>query len=264
MPNFPTSIDTDASLFLAVNNLRTQLTGAIDASTLTIPVISTTNFPDSGFVTILSGPDITQAEAIRYTSKTATTFIATERGAGSTPALAHGSGNNVDLTVVAAHHNELKDAVIAVENFLGISGSENFVPKDPATGNVVISGTLTLPALTASSDAIAVNSDFDMLGNTIKSAGVVVIQPEPPSVVTSGLLWFDTDESDLIAELPGGITNASGTFTQSLTISGVPVATGTSFSGTRAFFTAPTSGASATVENIVVIEGGIIQSWSQS
>ncbi len=340
MPNFPTSIDTDESLFLAVNNLRTQLTASISAATLTIPVDSTANFPDTGFITILTGTDITQAEAISYTSKTATTFTASARGAGGTPASAHDAGNNVDLTVVAAHHNELKDAIIAVENFLGIAGSENFVPKDPATGNVVLSGTLSVQddtvvsgtlfvqgdtlvsgalsvqgdtvvsgtftavtgtfteSLTISGVAVPLSvdlqsaydngdgtivivvgkpvaisgpgvvvttaGDIDMQGNVLKNAGVVVIQPEPPDITVSGLLWFDTDEFELTAELTGGITNASGTFTESLTISGVPTATGTSLSVTRSFFTAPTSGAAATVENIVVIEGGIIQSWGQT
>jgi len=139
MVNFPNSFDTDGTLFIAVNNLRTTLTSSIDASTLTIPVVTTSGFPDVGFITILSDEnDITQAEAIAYNSITSTTFSATQRGAGNTPALPHDSGDNVDLTIVAAHHNELKDAVIELEHFVGVSGSANFLRVDStALGDLV-------------------------------------------------------------------------------------------------------------------------------
>ena len=142
MPNYPGSLDDDISLFLAVNNARTRLTSSISISDLTIPVVTTSGFPNQGFITILTNPDdITEAEAISYVGVTETTFSGTQRGAGGTPIFAHGTGNNVDLTVMAEHHNELKDAIIELEKFVGVSGSENFVPKD-AQGNVIISGTL--------------------------------------------------------------------------------------------------------------------------
>ncbi|MBD3260425.1 MAG: hypothetical protein GF334_01885 [Candidatus Altiarchaeales archaeon] len=143
MPNYPTSRDDDSSLYVAVNNKRTQLTSDITDSDLVIPVITTSGFPTSGFITILSNPDdITQAEAIEYNSITPTTFSATQRGAGDTPALSHDSGDNVDLTIVAAHHNELKDAIIALQDVVGVSGSENF-PRFDAAGNIIVPGNVT-------------------------------------------------------------------------------------------------------------------------
>lgn len=143
MTNYPGSLDDDISLFLVVNNARTRLTSNINTLDLTIPVVTTSGFPNQGFVTILSNPDdITEAEAIAYTGVTETSFSGTLRGAGDTPIFAHATGNNVDFTVMAEHHNELKDAVITLEQTVGISGSYNFVPKD-AQGNVVVSGTLT-------------------------------------------------------------------------------------------------------------------------
>jgi hypothetical protein len=143
MVNFPVSFDNDASLYLVVNNKRTQLTSSINNSTLTIPVVSTAGFPSVGFITILSSGDITKAEAIKYTSIDATNFFATQRGAGNTIAVTHNISDNVDLTVVADHHNELKDAVIALENFVGISGAENFLRIDDF-GNVVVPNSLTV------------------------------------------------------------------------------------------------------------------------
>jgi len=239
MVNFPTSLDDNVSLFLAGNNLRTTLTSTIDSSTLTIPVVTTTGYPSTGFVSILTGTDITATEAIQYISTTPTQFNASVRGADGTIAVVHDAGNNVDFTIVAAHHNELKNAVIVLENFVGVSGSENFLPQDES-GNIVVSGTGTfttsltvsgIPVITEADDLFVnqtgdtMSGDLDMDGNVVRNAGVVVIQPEEPAITVSGLLWFDTDESDVIASLPGGITNASGTFTQSLTISGVPVGT---------------------------------------
>ncbi|KKN13865.1 hypothetical protein LCGC14_1002010 [marine sediment metagenome] len=163
MPNYPGSLDDDVSLFLAVNNARTRLTSGISISDLTIPVVTTSGFPNQGFVTILSNPDdITEAEAIAYTGFTETSFSGTGRGAGGTPIFAHAVGNNVDLTVMAEHHNELKDAVITLEQVVGISGSHNFVPKD-AQGNVIISGTLTV------SGTSSLEGNVDTFGNLTAS-----------------------------------------------------------------------------------------------
>ncbi len=143
MVNFPVSFDDDTTLFVAVNNLRTQLTSSIDASTLTIPVTSTTGFPSTGFISILTGTDITLTEAIKYTSLTSTQFNASERGAGGTTAATHQINDNVDFTIVASHHNELKDAVLELEQFVGVSGSENFLRINDS-GNVFIPGTLNV------------------------------------------------------------------------------------------------------------------------
>jgi len=142
MVNFPTSLDDNVSLFLAGNNLRTTLTSSIDNSTLTIPVVTTTGYPSTGFVSILTGTDITATEAIQYTSITPTQFNASARGGDGTIAVSHQNGDNVDFTIVAAHHNELKNAVIELENFVGVSGSENFLGQDDF-GNVIVTGNFT-------------------------------------------------------------------------------------------------------------------------
>jgi len=143
MVNFPQSFDDDDSLFLAVNNLRTQLTVAMTDSDTTATVVTTTGFPPTGYISILTGDDILDMEAITYSGTTDFTFLNLDRGADGTEAFEHFAGNNVDQTIVAQHHNELKDAIIILEEFVGVSGSENFVPKDEF-GNVTITGALTL------------------------------------------------------------------------------------------------------------------------
>jgi hypothetical protein len=68
---------------------------------------------------------------------------------------------------------------------------------------------------------------------------------------------------DILAATVSHVVAASGTFSDSLTVSGVPVHTSAGLTATKTFYTAPTSGASATILNTVVVEGGIIRTWSQ-
>ena len=203
--NYPNSLDDDSSLFVAVNNLRTTLTSDIDDSQLTIPVVTTAGFPNSGFITILSNPDdITQAEAIRYEGVTPTTFSGTERGAGGTAAFSHGAGTSVDLTVVADHHNVLKDAVIELEKFVGVSGSENFLPQDQF-GNVTIQGDLTV--VSGTFDNLAVQEPFTTSSGvfidslTVSGTPVVIGSPDITTDRTRGGIWIDASGADIIASL---------------------------------------------------------------
>jgi hypothetical protein len=201
MPNFPGSLDDDVSLYLAVNNARTRLTSGISESELTIPVVTTSGFPSQGFITILSNPDdITEAEAIRYDGISETTFSGVERGAGGTPIFPHFTQDNVDLTVMAEHHNELKDAIIEIEKILGVSGSHNFVPKD-AQGNAIVSGTLTAENLfeagwiTASGNLVVCGEaefkdDVYFATNTLVS-GTATFGVLPASTVPQTISVFD-------------------------------------------------------------------------
>lgn len=111
MPNFPASIDTDTSLYLAVNNTATTVTSPVGAGDTTINVASTAAFPATGFFTL-------DLEAISYTGKTATSFTGCGRGADGTSATSHITGTVAFHQVMAAHHNQLKDATIAVQQYL--------------------------------------------------------------------------------------------------------------------------------------------------
>lgn len=247
MVNFPSSFDSNSSLFLAVNNTRTTLTSAIDAVTLTIPVVTTSGFPSSGYITILTGSDVLQAEAIRYTSTGATQFNASQRGADGTTAYPHNSGDNVDLSIVAAHHNELKDAIIALEYYVGTSGGgENFLRVDD-NGNVRVPGGLTVIGTTATARAILGNvTAQNILSSGTLDAGTTHLgATSTASLVASGTTranhltvtgTFSANTSILgttsAASLTvtgtttaGLISAVSGTYSTSLTVSGLPVDT---------------------------------------
>lgn len=113
MANYPTSASSDANLYVAVNSLATSLVGALTSSGgnngANIEVTSTAGFPAQGFITI-------DQEAISYTSllSAPARFAGITRGADGTTATSHSAASTVKHNVIAAHHNSLKDEVIAV------------------------------------------------------------------------------------------------------------------------------------------------------
>lgn len=219
MVNFPTSFDNNASLYLVSNNRRTRLTASINNSTLTIPVLTTSGFPTTGFISILSSDDIIETEAIKYTSINATNFFATTRGAAGTPALPHFLGNNVDLTVVADHHNPLKDAIIQLEQYLNVSGSENFLGVDDF-GNVVVPRTLTVGRGSTFSFTTVTGS---LTGNT----GNFTTSLRSPAV--SGTTGFmDTLNVSGNTIMRGNLTVTGTATLGTLVVTGTATATGTS------------------------------------
>ncbi len=214
--NFPDSLDDDNSLYIVVNNLRTRLTSNITDSVTTIPVISTAGYPNVGFVTILTGAVITNAEAIAYSGTNATNFLNAERGSDGTAAFAHLANDNVDLTIVARHHENVKDAIIEIERFIGVSGSENLVPF--VDGNVVLPGTLSVEeTITVSGGA---NFCFVAVTGTLTVSGIPVMINVPDDIVINSIQAESATFTDLTV-------TGTGSFTNSLTVSGVPVSTGT-------------------------------------
>lgn len=174
MAQFPTAVPTDADVHIAVNALSTTLDGAHDASITTITVTATSGFPTAGFITI-------DSEVIQYTGTTATTFTGATRGADGTSAAAHSDAAQVFHNVVAAHHNDLKDEVIAIAQNIsdrfGLGSTDVIInsgdvgvgessPSAPTLGGTVLaikgtgSGTITLERTSATANKweIGVNS----------------------------------------------------------------------------------------------------------
>lgn len=204
--NFPDSFDDDQSLYIAVNNLRTRLTASISSGTTTIPVVSTAGFPTTGFISILTGGDITNTEAITYNGIGATDFLNAIRGAGGTVAFAHTINDNVDLTIVADHHNSLKDAILELEQYVGVSGAENFLRIDDG-GDVSIFGDLSIQnTITVTGGATFC---FVTVTGTISGSNIFT-----ESISMGGGSTVIDDHS---------ITTVSGVFSNTLTVSGIPV-----------------------------------------
>jgi hypothetical protein len=217
--NFPTSFDNNSSLYLVANNKRTRLTSSISSSDLTIPVVTTSGFPSTGFITILSTNTIVDSEAIKYTSTNATNFFATQRGAGGTTASPHFTGNNVDLNFVADHHNPLKDAIMQLEQFVGISGAENFLQMDDF-GNVIVPRTLTVSGGSTFSFATVTGTTSGRRGNFTTAL-------RSPAV--SGTTVFsETSNVSGNTVMQGNLTVTGTATLGTLVVTGTATATGTS------------------------------------
>lgn len=135
MANFPTSVSTNSNLYIAVNGLQTTLAANILATDTTIQLTSTTGFPTTGFVTI------DNAEVVSYTGISGPNLTGCTRGADGTTALPHNTGVTVGATIVAAHHNLLKDEVIAIETALGAGFALPLTVVNGGTGTTTSTGT---------------------------------------------------------------------------------------------------------------------------
>jgi hypothetical protein len=159
MANWPTSVSTNAQLYIAANDKSTALTVAMTNSDTTATVGSTTGFPSTGLISI-------DTEIIAYTGLTATTFTGLTRGQDGTTAASHLLGASVDHNVVAAHHNVLKDEIIALESSLNLTASKAAVTD--ASGRITTSATTAseLAALNAKTASRALQTDGSGLVST--------------------------------------------------------------------------------------------------
>lgn len=115
--SWPTTIATDSTLYVAVNELQNNLSGAINSAVTTIGLNSTTGFPTVGLILI-------DNEVIKYTGISVNNLTGCTRAFDGTTAASHSSAAVVSFAFCAAHHNNLKDEVIAVETSLNFTASK--------------------------------------------------------------------------------------------------------------------------------------------
>jgi microcystin-dependent protein len=172
--NFPTSVSTDANLYTAVNNCYTTLSSSIDLSTGTISAAATSCFPSSGLFTI-------DNEVIYYAAKTASTFTGCTRGQDGTSAQPHSATRYIKQSIVAAHHNLLKDEIIAVEgylkngpvSFIGSISSSTYSTYSTTAGSAIniIGGTAgKIPYQSAANTTVFISTGAE--GNILTSHGI--------------------------------------------------------------------------------------------
>lgn len=115
--SWPTTVATDSTLYVAVNELQNNLSGAINNSVTTIGLNSTTGFPAVGLVLI-------DNEVIKYGSIAGNNLTSCTRAFDGTTAASHSSAAVVSFAFCAAHHNNLKDEIIAIETSLNLTASK--------------------------------------------------------------------------------------------------------------------------------------------
>jgi hypothetical protein len=121
MTAYPASLDTEDSLYRAVNDLATTLSSNVNSSQTTIPVSSIAGFEEPGLVSI-------DGEVIRYDTiqLSPPALLGATRGYDGTSAASHANAARVEARWVAAHHNDVVAAVVAVENELGTEPKGDF------------------------------------------------------------------------------------------------------------------------------------------
>ncbi len=135
-PNFPNSFDSDDNLFLVHNCLRLRLAedyqigdGTIQAEGDQFVVV---NIPPSGIITLTEQCSDLDKRAVsyHYTSfdRTNIVFSGLSLLEGFTDVAKPKRITNVTVNVMARHHNNLKNALIAIQRFCGVKGAIDTKP----------------------------------------------------------------------------------------------------------------------------------------
>jgi PKD repeat protein len=136
---YPKDFDTDTNLFVAHDALRVVLVESYTPGDTSIVVdgdaTTLLRFPDSGLITLTEQCSNIDDRAISffYTSKgTTTSGLSTFEGLqilpGFTDVPKYKSITNVTQNVMAPYHNNLKDAIIAMQEFFGVKGTTDLHP----------------------------------------------------------------------------------------------------------------------------------------
>lgn len=121
---FPDAIDDRDSLYETRNNAETTLQFGLPYNARKIIVNDTSKFPPKGLLRIgLTSGEAGNAELIYYGEKNSTIFTDLIRGFAGSVQTVWDAGSYVTNAVMAEHHNAIKDAVLNVENYLGLTNN---------------------------------------------------------------------------------------------------------------------------------------------
>lgn len=137
--NYPTVIDTNQNLFAVNDNLRVQLIEDYNPGDTTIFVLGneTTmrSFNATGIITLTDQCNSPENRAISfyYGSRTLTTFDELQLLPGYEDVAKPKNFTDVTQNVMAEHHNNLINAIVAIEKFAGKKGE---LPTQPLEGTM--------------------------------------------------------------------------------------------------------------------------------
>lgn len=118
---FPEAIDDKVSLYEAKNNAQTVLKQSLPFNAKNIIVQDATEFPLHGILRIGPPPGKPgNAELIYYGSRTNNVFKNLVRGFAGSVQSSWSSGSHVTNGVKAEHHNSVKDAVLNMQDYVGV------------------------------------------------------------------------------------------------------------------------------------------------
>lgn len=154
MTNYPAALDTNLTLYVAVNNKATTLVAPLSPTNIDIAILDDSSIQATdGLVSI--GDEVVKYSFIDNAGPNPILRNCL-RGYDGTAAAAHPAGRRVEIRWVATHHNGLADAVIAIQTQLGV---------DPAAalfyGNLANRLSLNLPLVIP----IALSADWSFTHN---------------------------------------------------------------------------------------------------
>lgn len=129
--NYPASFDTNTNLYEVHDSLRVRLVEDYDPDDKSITIAGDiSDFPPTGLITLTEQCSDIDLRAISffYGSKTETTFDKLEKLPEFTDVIKPKNITNVTQNVMAFHHNSLKDALIAIQEFIGVEGTVDLSP----------------------------------------------------------------------------------------------------------------------------------------
>ena len=134
--NFPGSIDTDLNLYAVADGLRVRLAEDYTPGDTSIAIVgdeeTMRRFSPTGIITLTeqcSDPE-ERAISFSYTSRTAVGFFGLQLLSGFTDIAKPKLITNVTQNVMSVHHNNIKDAVIAIQQFAGKKGQVGTRPLE--------------------------------------------------------------------------------------------------------------------------------------
>jgi PKD repeat protein len=134
--NFPEEIDTDDNMFLVHDSLRVRLLRDYLPGDTKIFVYgdsaAISRFPPTGIITLTEQCSDAELRALSfyYSSKTDISFDGLELLPGFTDNPKPKDITNVTQNVMASHHNNIKEAVLAIQKFAGRKGEVGVKPLE--------------------------------------------------------------------------------------------------------------------------------------
>jgi hypothetical protein len=127
---YPEAIDTKDTLNEAKNNAETTLKQSLSYTGKNIIVEDVSGFPDAGIIRIIN-EESGQYELLYYGKKTNFGFTNLIRDFAGSRRNSWVAGSKLSSSVFAEHHNSIKDAILNIQNHLGL---KSFPSNDSLNG----------------------------------------------------------------------------------------------------------------------------------